>query len=87
MCIGCGAREAKPAMLRIASLPAGIALDAAMRLGGRGGYLHPRRECLNLFARAKVREFRSLKRGVSRDQREALIKMIEMRLAPQAPLE
>ena len=87
MCIGCGAREAKPALLRIASLPAGVALDAAMRLGGRGGYLHPRRECLSAFVRTRLREFRSLKRGVSRDQREALVKMIETRLAPQAPLE
>jgi predicted RNA-binding protein YlxR (DUF448 family) len=59
-------------MVRIAAPGAVVTLDPQGRLGGRGGYLHRRPECLERFVKSKVREFRSLKRGIDREARAQL---------------
>jgi predicted RNA-binding protein YlxR (DUF448 family) len=70
----------------MAALPDGVRLDLSTKLGGRGGYLHPRHECLELFVKAKVKRFNSLGRGVERDERINLVKMLAQQLAPNAAL-
>jgi len=59
-------------MVRVAAAGAAIELDPQGRLGGRGGYLHRRPECLERFVKAKVREFRSLRRSIDRQARIGL---------------
>jgi len=68
-CLGCGARDERGALLRIAMAGERVELDAARRLPGRGGYLHPRTGCLESFAASRVGEFRSLKCKINRDDR------------------
>ena len=60
------ARDAQAAMVRLAAADGVVRPDEHRRLGGRGGYLHPRRECLERFARARTREFRSLRVALDR---------------------
>jgi predicted RNA-binding protein YlxR (DUF448 family) len=57
-----------------------VIADFSARLAGRGGYLHPRRECLDQFTRAKGREFRSLKRKIEPVERRAIVAAIAARL-------
>lgn len=86
-CLGCRQADFKQALVRLAALPEGTIVDRIGHAGGRGGYLHPRVECLNAFARAKIKRFNSLGRGVDRTERGDLIKKIQARLAPQPSLE
>ena len=44
---------------------------------GRGGYLHPHSRCLEKFAASKVKEFRSLKSGIDRNQRLRIIEAVK----------
>jgi predicted RNA-binding protein YlxR (DUF448 family) len=74
-------------MLRLAALAGSVRPDEARRLGGRGGYLHPRRECLDRFARAKTREFRSLRVPLDRGARELITRMLQERLDSRIALE
>lgn len=80
MCLGCGARDAQGAMVRLAAIGTRVSVDQARRLGGRGGYLHPRRECLETFERRKVREFRSLRVALSREARSLITQTLRARL-------
>jgi predicted RNA-binding protein YlxR (DUF448 family) len=68
-CLGCGARDKRGGLLRIAAVGDHIELDTARRLPGRGGYLHPQADCLARFVASRAKEFRSLKRKVNRDER------------------
>jgi predicted RNA-binding protein YlxR (DUF448 family) len=56
-------------MVRMAASTEGVKLDKESRLGGRGGYLHRRPECLERFVKSKVKIFRSLGREVGRQAR------------------
>ena len=75
-CMGCMARDAKAAMERIAATREAVNLDPERRLGGRGGYLHRRPECLERFVRSKAKEFRSLRRPLAIDERRRIAEMI-----------
>jgi len=78
-CLGCGAIDAQPALLRIVRDADGrLGLDPQRRSGGRGGYLHPRPECWAGFARRKgpVRAFRA---AVDRSTRAALVAELSVR--------
>jgi predicted RNA-binding protein YlxR (DUF448 family) len=59
-------------MVRLAAVDGVVCPDEDRRLGGRGGYLHPRRECLERFARARTREFRSLRVTLDRGARDLI---------------
>jgi predicted RNA-binding protein YlxR (DUF448 family) len=77
----------KTEMIRIAA-PDGIpVVDESLRLPGRGGYLHPRAECLQKFIRSKAKEFRSLRLRLSLDQRLRIAELIQARLDSKAALE
>ena len=73
-------RDAQAAMVRLAAVEGDVRVDERRRLGGRGGYLHPRRECMDRFARARVREFRSLRVAIERGTRELITRMLQERL-------
>lgn len=70
-------------MVRLAAVAGRVSVDEARRLGGRGGYLHPRRQCLESFARSKLREFRSLRVALDRQARGSITQMLQARLDKQ----
>lgn len=86
-CLGCNGRDLKSAFVRIAALEAGVVVDVQGRIGGRGGYIHKRAECLERFERSKVREFRSLRRKISLDARRQITELIRGRLDSKAEVE
>lgn len=86
-CLGCNERDLKSAFVRIAALEEGVVVDAQARMGGRGGYIHKRAECLERFERSKVREFRSLRRKISLDARRHITELIRRRLDSRGEVE
>ncbi|MBV9793872.1 MAG: YlxR family protein [Actinobacteria bacterium] len=53
-CVGCRQRAAKSSLLRLVVAGNVIVPDPAARLPGRGVYLHPSRECLELAQRRRA---------------------------------
>lgn len=82
--MACRRADSKEALVRVAARPEGVMLDLSGKLGGRGGYLHPRRACLELFVKAKVSRFNSLRRSLDRAERVNLVNVLAQRLAPNA---
>ena len=80
------ARDAQAVMVRLAAAGGTVLPDAHRRLGGRGGYLHPRRECLERFAQGKTREFRSLRVALDRGARGLIARMLQARLDSESTL-
>ena len=73
-------------MARVGVRNGDVTLDPEMRFSGRGGYLHPRRECLDRFVRLKVRQFRSLRREIGREERLDLVNVISgLAVQPKLP--
>jgi predicted RNA-binding protein YlxR (DUF448 family) len=85
--MACRQADFKTALVRVAARAEGVMLDLGGKLGGRGGYLHPRRECLERFVKAKVSRFNSLGRSLDRAERINLVNMLAERLAPNAGVE
>jgi len=71
-CVGCGAPDSKPALLRFVAADDGLRLDAAGRAPGRGAYLHRRAACWAEFVRRRG-PIRSLRRAAARTERERLV--------------
>jgi predicted RNA-binding protein YlxR (DUF448 family) len=90
-CLGCKTRDAQAAMIRLVTRPEGVVLaqldNVNSAAGGRSGYLHKNASCLESFERSRVKEFRSLKRGIGPDERRAITKLIRKRLASGAGVE
>jgi len=81
--MACRQADSRDALVRVAALPqGGVMVDLEGRLGGRGGYLHPRPECLERFVKAKVSRFNSLGRSLDRTERVNLVNVLAERLAP-----
>ena len=53
-CVGCRERAAKSSLLRLVAAGDGIIPDPQARLPGRGAYLHPSPECLELAQRRRA---------------------------------
>jgi uncharacterized protein len=53
-CVGCKGRAAKSSLLRLVATGDGIIPDPQARLPGRGAYLHPSLECLELAQRRRA---------------------------------
>jgi len=68
-------------MRRIVSSAGMITIDDTGSAPGRGGYLHPDPRCLEKFAASKVKEFRSLKSPIARDQRLRIIEAVKGSIA------
>lgn len=75
-CLGCGKRDEKRAMVRLAAVRNEIIIDKLRAMAGRGGYLHREESCLQQFVRSRVREFRSVRRQIPLDEREQIAKLI-----------
>jgi len=86
-CLGCRERDSQLTMVRLIALPNRVALWSLDCTGGRGGYLHPRAACLEGFERSRVKEFRSLKRYLGRDERRAITELVRKRLVSQAGVD
>ncbi|HZO83337.1 MAG TPA: DUF448 domain-containing protein [Candidatus Binataceae bacterium] len=86
-CLGCGLGDAQAAMVRLAAVGGAVSIDAERRRGGRGGYLHPRPDCLERFARSKTRAFRSLRVALDVQARRSITQMLSARLDSNGPLE
>ena len=63
-------------MTRIVARNGMITIDKAGSAPGRGGYLHSEPRCLEKFAVSKVKEFRSLKSSIDRDQRLRIVEAV-----------
>jgi predicted RNA-binding protein YlxR (DUF448 family) len=75
----------KEAMVRIAAQRAGeVIVDFDARVEGRGGYLHPRRECFERLVSSRVKTFRSLGRGLERGERITIVEAICRRLSSES---
>ncbi len=74
-------------MLRIAIRDGQAVLDEDGNLAGRGGYLHRSPECLERFVKSKVRQWKSLRSGIDRDQRMRIVSAVRARLDREASLE
>jgi uncharacterized protein len=53
-CVGCGERASRPDLIRVVAAGDQIVPDLAMRLPGRGAYLHPSLACLERAQRRKA---------------------------------
>ena len=82
--MACRQVDFKNFLVRLAARAGEVTLDWKGELGGRGGYLHPRSECLDRFLKAKVSRFTSLGRGLAREERLNLINTLAAHLAPNA---
>jgi predicted RNA-binding protein YlxR (DUF448 family) len=80
-------RGAQAAMVRLAAVAGAVCIDERRRLGGRGGYLHPRRECLDRFARARTREYRSLRMVLDGGARDLITRTLLGRLDSESALQ
>ena len=77
----------KSAMVRIAVRDGQVLIDFDNRVEGRGGYLHRQSECLDRFVKSKVKEFRSLRRPIDRQERVQIAEVLRSRLDSSASLE
>jgi hypothetical protein len=71
-CIGCGAQDDQNRLIRLTANAQGeLTIDPAG--GGRGGYLHRRRECWEGFVRRKHTR-RAFRREISKSAKEKFIR-------------
>lgn len=72
-CVGCRARAEAPSLVRVAwdESVNRLAVDSRRRLGGRGAWLHPKADCLEMAVRRKAFG-RALRRRVTPADAEGL---------------
>lgn len=75
-CLGCGARDEKKNLIRLAVTNAGeLTIDDHR---GRGGYLHERPQCWQAFLGRKS-HYRAFRVEVTKEQKEQLIRRLRSR--------
>lgn len=79
-CVGCGARDAQAAMLRLRRSDAGIVVAADRGGIGRSAYVHPGAACVRGIARSKG-VGRSLRMTVTKENRLELMLILDEGLA------
>jgi len=72
-CIVCGTKKEKEALLRITLKDGRPVLDRERRMGGRGAYLCPRRECLEGLMKRKERLSYALRRSIPSQDVESFV--------------
>jgi len=75
-CLGCGKADDQTALLRMVIRDG--ELEASRSAKGRGGYLHERQECWELFLRRKSL-YRAFRAEVGRPAKERLISNLRER--------
>ena len=63
-------------MIRVTMAGDELVLDETIRNNGRGGYLHRSDDCLHRFVSSRIKEFRSLRRALTREERVKVAEMI-----------
>lgn len=74
-------------MVRIAVVGGQVEVDFEARREGRGGYLHPRVECVEQFVGLKIKEFRALRRKIEPAERRQIAAAIKLRLDRKSKVE
>lgn len=64
--------------MRVTIVDGALMLDESRRRGGRGGYLHRGDECLQKFARSRVKEFRAFRRGIPTAERVRIAELVRV---------
>lgn len=86
-CIGCMKKDSKAAMVRIAVVENRVEADLEAKRMGRGAYLHRTDECALRFVNSKVKEFRSLRRRIDRDERQRIVEEVKLTLDRNVKVE
>ena len=79
-CVGCGQRDAQPAMLRLHRDDAGAIAEARRGAAGRSAYVHVRPDCVGGLLRSKGLG-RSLRLAITKETRSALVEALQKHLA------
>ena len=74
-------------MIRMVATPEGVVPDFQGRAPGRGAYLHPRDECIKRLVNSKVKEFKSLRKTIAREDRVRIAGAITERLDRESTVE
>lgn len=86
-CIGCMKQDEKVAMVRIAVVGNSVEADFEARRPGRGAYLHRTNECALRFVNSRVKEFRSLRRRIDREERIRIAEAVKLTLDRKPKVE
>jgi predicted RNA-binding protein YlxR (DUF448 family) len=86
-CIGCMKKDSKAAMIRIAVVGDKVEADLEASRTGRGAYLHRTSECASRFVNSRVKEFRSLRRKIDRDERLRIVEAVKLTLDRNVKVE
>jgi predicted RNA-binding protein YlxR (DUF448 family) len=78
-CVGCGARAQQDTLVRMTWRDGALHRDVGARAAGRGGYLHERPACWDVFV-ARRGPVRSLRAAVPRPARDALVRELRATL-------
>ncbi len=89
LCLGCRATKPKKELIRIVRTPSGtIELDWSGKKAGRGAYICPNEDCLDLAVKAKSLE-KALEQSLSPEVLAALRQALQdsgnRRVAPSGP--
>jgi predicted RNA-binding protein YlxR (DUF448 family) len=80
-------RDRQDAMIRLGVIDDHVAPDFEGKQTGRGAYLHRTNECLERFVKSKAKEFKSLRRGINRNERIEIARTIKERLDRETRVE
>ena len=72
-CLGCGQKGLKGDLVRIVMVDGVLMVDTERRLPGRGAYICPREECVELLRKKKGRLSYSLRASMSPDEEERFL--------------
>jgi predicted RNA-binding protein YlxR (DUF448 family) len=78
-CVGCGLRDDKAVMLRLALAGPEVVFNAELP-GGRGAHVHPRAECIARTPRGLARAFKAPVRADASDLGRSLVVACERRM-------
>lgn len=79
-CVGCGAKRPKRELVRVVRTPQGdVVVDPTGRKAGRGAYICPSQECLELAVRS-----RRLQKSLDRDVTQELVAELARQLGTPA---
>lgn len=53
-CLGCYRSDSKEKLLRVVAVAGQAVIDRAQNMPGRGGYVHPERECVTRSIRSRT---------------------------------
>jgi len=73
-CLGCGQKGLKGELIRIVIVDGTLTIDEKGKLPGRGAYLCPRGDCVDLLLKKRGRLSYSLRTSLPRDAEEDFLR-------------